>query len=313
MRRVRWLVLLWLVVLLPTGCGEDRNGAEGHPPLSEDERARRALLGGVFVFPPDKDHARAQVVISLGRTGDVVYERRELNHDALDLPRALRREGDLLHGRWDVRDGQVVLGRVHWITREELRAALRAGEDADWSGQVVEEEIALDIVWDEDQPRIQKIQLGRDVYARTPVVGGVPLHSLDELQRYLTAGAFSRRISRQSPVTMEWTFAEDTFEVSVAGLGEDSSAALGHDWWPDGVGRLSGKWSMTHEPTEEIAKVFSLNRYPTTMYLRELTFLTPDGEAIDGPDEREVLVSWVDGKLRIELDGQTYMRSEPHE
>ncbi len=324
MRWARWLVRLGLValgllVLSPAGCGDDPHGAEERPAMSEDEGARRALLGGVFVFPPElahQDHARAQVVLSLGRTGEFIYERRELDHDALDLPRALRREGDLLHGRWDVHNGQVVLDRVRSITREELRAALRAGEDADWSGRSVDEEIAFDLVGDGTQPRIQQLEMGRDVYARTPVVGGAPLHSLDELHRYLTAGTFSRRVSRQSHVTIEWTFAEDTFDVLVAGFGEGAPAGISHqeishDWWPDGAVRLTGEWSITHEPgepNEEIARIFSLNRDPSTLHLRGLRFQRPDGAGIDGPGKRDILIAWVDGKLRIELDGQTYMR-----
>lgn len=301
------LVLLLPVIIpfLLIGC--DRPDAErASEPLRVDDQAIQGLLlDGMYVFPPEaalESVEGPQLLLTLGRTGDFLLEVRQRNHRARGLPGPFAGEADLFDGAWRVKDGVLQLYDIGSTTREALR--LHHGEpfEPERSGEIVSLRLLPEEI---DQP-VMSVELGENLFARLERAGGVPLRSLAHLQSFLTRAPLARRMGENAESSLEWTFDEDgTVRVrpTAPGARVDPGSA-GHDWWPEGATELRAAWSLDHDPPDEMDLTFSLNKHPTRLTLSNLEH---DGTATGPADDTlELDLHWIDGKMRLNIDGQRY-------
>ena len=120
-----------------------------------------------------------------------------------------------------------------------------------------------------------------------PTVGAVPLRDADHMRGHLTHAPAWRAILDDG-AEMFWTFAEDgTCRTWIEGEGRaDLHYALTRIA-PEGSRRMQANWSADTE----------------RLTLTGVT--TGDGELLR---DMGFPLGWVDGKLRIEIDGRRYMR-----
>ncbi len=153
---------------------------------------------------------------------------------------------------------------------------------------------------------------GRTYRFMMPTVGGVALRNLAQLERHLTLSPFGAPFKRGSVITLVWSFEPDG---SVAAWVEspeqqEPRAARILSPLPSEALRISGRWRVAHEPPDDLDLVFSLNKNKSHLLLNEVHI---EGGEDDGSviDELIVPLGWVDGKLRIKIDGVMYMRHVP--
>lgn len=314
-----WRVLLGAAVVVTySGCDESRAVPPANTAMTVEEAQAMqvSLIDTLWGHParhaPDWQDDRLDYYWSFGKTGwfrlVAADENATLSRRVLPagFPEGEHRgyEGD-----WVIREDGLRLTNIRpatfWQpgtrpTRDEPVASEHAATvDIRWAGE------------NQDGRHPELVIDGRR-FGRSPSpVGAVALHSLEQLETYLSSSPF-RAQERGSESGRVWTFnADGAFTAWIDPSTEDAPVAgpivsqLAHD-----AVRITGRWRIAHEPPDDLDLVFSLNKNKSQLVLSDVRI---EGGADDGRviDELVVPLGWVDGKLRIEIDGVMYMRHAP--
>jgi hypothetical protein len=207
-------------------------------------------------------------------------------------------------GRWRVREEGLILGEIRSVRIGKWRdqeKGISAPDDAF--------DAVLPIVFergDADGGASPRLRIGGAALAPIFTPGPAPVRDLEGFRAYLAGHAASGgwMTTLEGASKQWWSFADDgTFATWI----DPPPPAIFEDDAMFTPVRYEGRWTVAHDQRDGLDLIFSLNAHASMLLLSDLRAIDRAGRQREAPDHR-VPLEWVDGKLRIEIDGRRYMR-----